>query len=69
MTRIKEALKNKEKVAIFREIFGTHIFDRFTGVLKSKVRVLEEKEKALKTNGKHFNKSSENIDFSPFLSH
>ena len=39
---------SKEKVAIFREIFGTHIFDRFTGVLKSKVRVLEEKEKALK---------------------
>lgn len=39
---------SKEKVAIFREIFGTHIFDRFTSILKSKVRALEEKDKALK---------------------
>ncbi len=39
---------SKEKVTIFREIFGTHIFDRFTSILKSKVRTLEEKDKALK---------------------
>lgn len=38
----------KEKVAIFREIFGTHIYDRFTVILRSKVRALEEKDKAIK---------------------
>lgn len=39
---------SKEKVAIFREIFGTHIFDRFTTILRGKVRLLEEEGKTIK---------------------
>lgn len=39
---------SKEKVAIFREIFGTHIFDRFTTILRARVRALEEEGKEIK---------------------
>ena len=39
---------SKEKVAIFREIFGTHIFDRFTTILRSRVRALEEESKEVR---------------------